>query len=190
MITPFSAGVGRKCLHWALTNTQSMVRATALNVPALQPTLLLNISLQTTPCAAIASTSEQILTRGGFQSLGREDLQSRRLRGVHSQSCSAISVFPSLASSSSSLFSSPTRCPGGTAVACARDPFEALHQKRCSSSDSASTSSRSDDESVEPPVENGVRVAVGSIHLIMGPMFAGKTTALLARMQDAVSSGK
>ncbi|GAQ80919.1 Thymidine kinase [Klebsormidium nitens] len=194
MITPFSASVGRNCLHWALTNTQSALRAATLNVPALQPTPLLKRSLQTTPCATIASISEQCPSRGGFQSLGRDDLQHSslpRLRGIHSQPYWGKSVFLSPASSSSSLFSPTPQCHGGTAAAHASGRnSQPSTQSRCSSSDSASTSSRSADESVEPPSESGVRVAVGSIHLIMGPMFAGKTTALLARMQDAVSAGK
>lgn len=38
------------------------------------------------------------------------------------------------------------------------------------------------------PMES--RSPVGEIHVILGPMFAGKTTALLRRMQDEVDCGR
>ena len=42
----------------------------------------------------------------------------------------------------------------------------------------------------EQEEEEGTAVIHGSIHLIIGPMFAGKTTALLKRVQAESNDGK
>ena len=42
----------------------------------------------------------------------------------------------------------------------------------------------------EDEVEDESTVAHGSIHLIIGPMFAGKTTALLKRVQAEANDGR
>jgi hypothetical protein len=197
MITRASASAGRKCLQWAAEHARTF--GTGEHVEKALHLGTNSYLLSKKPSSMLAvRTNIQTLAQTRFQSLGFEKagqhpvLQQQR---IHLATSFRQGSLDSLVATSSNVPSTTPRCQSGGAPV-HRLPHnhqviaESSERGMCFSSDEASASPSSRTEGDDATDENGARVAVGSIHLIMGPMFAGKTTALLARMQDAVASGK